>query len=142
MDQREDYFGSTFSRAKYAAARRRISFSCSSSRLRRRSSASSFFSLLPPLPSGTSSARSQFLRHDSLIPRSLAILAIGASPVRASSTARCRNSGGVGRGHDGHPSRWPVATSGGVSRQRGEAQSGAARRLGGRSRNATVPAEV
>ena len=45
-DQREDYFGRTFSRAKYAAARRRISFSCSSSRLRSRSSANSFFWLI------------------------------------------------------------------------------------------------
>jgi hypothetical protein len=32
MDQREDYFGTTFSRVKNDAARRRISFSCSGSR--------------------------------------------------------------------------------------------------------------
>src|SRR5438552_1159945 len=107
MDQRVDYFGRTFSRAKYAAARRRISFSCSSSRLRRRSSVTSFFSL-PPLSSEVSEC-SQFRRHDSLIPKSLAILAIGVPPWRASSTARCRNSGGWGGGMtDILPGgRWP-----------------------------------
>src|SRR5690349_19888765 len=40
-DQREDYFGRMFSRAKYAAARFRISFSTSRRRFSLRSSASS-----------------------------------------------------------------------------------------------------
>src|SRR5687767_11242937 len=45
-DQREDYFGRTFSRVKYAAARLRISFSISRRRLALRNSASSRFSEL------------------------------------------------------------------------------------------------
>lgn len=64
-DQPVDYFGRTFSRAKYAAARLRTSFSISNCRLRRRSSASSVSprcSTRPqrrrrrPSPAGSSSA--------------------------------------------------------------------------------------
>ncbi len=49
-DQPVRYFGRTFSRAKYAAARLRISFSVSSWRLRRRNSASSRRTLPPAGP--------------------------------------------------------------------------------------------
>ncbi len=52
-----------------------------------------------PLPFSSSSAwASQFRRHDSLIPESLAILATGAVPSRANWTARCPNSSGRGPG--------------------------------------------
>ena len=97
-DQRENYCGRTFSRAKYAAARLRISFSISSRRLALRSSASSRFSSLvsrdelPPRSSASAWA-SQFRRHDSLIDNCLASAAISCSPRRASSMARRRNSG-------------------------------------------------
>jgi hypothetical protein len=98
-DQREDYFGRTFSRAKYAAARLSISFSTSSRRAFLRSSASSRFSSLDnreefELPSSASSWASQFRRQDSEIDNSFAIAAIGLTRERARSTARCRNSGG------------------------------------------------
>src|SRR5690348_5678784 len=83
-DQPECYFGRTFSRAKYAAARLRISFSSSSCLVLRRSSASSFFSALVSftgLPFSSASAWAiQFRRHESLMPRSLAILATGLEP--------------------------------------------------------------
>src|SRR5215213_6716231 len=105
-DQREDYFGRTFSRAKYAAARLRISFSISRRRLSLRSCASSRFSSLvnrddePPLPAllSAESCAIQFRRHDSEIRRSFAIAATGCSPRRTNSTARRRNSGGCGAG--------------------------------------------
>ena len=42
--------------------------------------------------------KSQFRRHDSLIPKSFAIWAIGASPVRATATTSSRNSLGWGFG--------------------------------------------
>src|SRR5262249_54978797 len=42
----------------------------------------------------------QLRRHDSLIPRSLARVATGLSPVRANCTARWRNSTGCGAGID------------------------------------------
>jgi hypothetical protein len=60
----------------------------------------------------------QFRGHDLLMPRSLAILATGAVPQRASSTARCRNSGGCGAGMR---TSFPMAeaTSGQVSGSRG-----------------------
>ena len=69
------HFGSTFSRAKRAAARFRISFSISRVRLARRSRTSSARSSLvrPSLwPSSTSACRSQRCRHDPAIPRSAA----------------------------------------------------------------------
>ena len=49
-------------------------------------------------PSSISDFAIQFRRHDSEIPRSRAISAIGFARSRASSTARKRNSGGCGRG--------------------------------------------
>ena len=77
-DQREDYFGRTFSRAKYAAARLRISFSTSSWRAFLRNSASSRFSSLDNSdefgrPASASSCASQFRRQDSEIDNSFAI---------------------------------------------------------------------
>src|SRR5690606_12214741 len=69
-----------------------------------RSSASSLRSalvsrLLLPLSSASAWAI-QLRRHDSEICNSLASWAIGLSPVRASATARCRNSTGCGAGID------------------------------------------
>jgi hypothetical protein len=57
-DQPEYYLGRTFSRAKYAAARFRMSFSTSSCLLRRSSSASSFFSPLVSWPGFSPSSAS------------------------------------------------------------------------------------
>src|SRR5687768_7131652 len=104
-DQRVDHFGST-SRAKYAVARRRISFSCSSSLLRRRSSRSSADSPFSPLPrspaaggarpSSRSAIFSQRCRQDSEIPKSRAIWATDASPLRATAMTSRRNSAGNG----------------------------------------------
>src|SRR5882757_584495 len=97
-DQREYYFGRTFSRAKYAAARLRISTSTSRRRLSRRSSASSFFSALVScvaLPDSSISAwATQLRRHDSEIRRSFANSATDLDRSRANSMARRRNSGG------------------------------------------------
>lgn len=50
------------------------------------------------LPSSTSAACNQLRRHDSLIPKSLAICVIGASPPRATATMSSRNSFGWGLG--------------------------------------------
>ena len=50
----------------------------------------------------TSAACSQFRRHDSLIPKPLAIWAIGASPLRATATTSSRNSLGWGLGRSRH----------------------------------------
>jgi hypothetical protein len=82
LDQRVGHFGE-ISLAKYAAALRKISFSCSSSRVRLRSSRSSSDSLaVTPgrSPSSTSAAFNQRRKHDSVIPKSLATCAIGACP--------------------------------------------------------------
>jgi hypothetical protein len=71
-DQRAAHFGE-ISRAKYAAARRRISFSCSSARFRFFSSRNSADSLLVTpgqIPSPTPASFSQRCRHDSQIPKS------------------------------------------------------------------------
>src|ERR1700754_4121066 len=98
---RVDHFGRTFSRAKYAAARLRISFSVSSRRFSRRSSTSSLRSSLvnPGLPPVSMSACDiQLRRHDSLIPKLSAPSRIEPVRTRASSTARCRNSSGRGAG--------------------------------------------
>jgi len=73
-DQREDHFGSD-AWDKYAAARRRTSFSCSNNRLRRfssRNSADSAAVRPGRAPSSTSAACSQLRRGDSVIPKSLA----------------------------------------------------------------------
>ena len=96
LDQPEPYFGSTFSRAKYADARLSISFSISSTRSRRRNSTSSRCSsvVTPGLrPESIASRFIQFLRHDSLIPRSRAVCATGL-PCATKSKALRRNSGG------------------------------------------------
>src|SRR6202042_1126709 len=95
-DQRVHHFGE-ISRAKYAAARRRISFSCSSVRFRFLSSRNSADSrdVTPGLiPSSTSASFSHRYRHDSEIPKSLAICDSGASPLRATATTSRRNSRG------------------------------------------------
>jgi hypothetical protein len=75
LDQPEPYFGSTFSLAKYALARLRISFSISSTRFRRRNSTSSCASEVTPAlrPESIASRFIQFRRQDSLIPRSRAV---------------------------------------------------------------------
>ena len=107
-DEREHHFPGRFAWDRYAAARRRTSFSCSSSRIRR----------LPPqlivLRGGRArldavldiSGLSQFSRHDSEIPKSAAIvleqhagLAAAGHPdhVLAELT-------GIGLGHGEHPS--------------------------------------
>ena len=91
MDQPEHYFGRTFSRAKNAEARFRISISMSftrSSRRRRTSSARSSVESPCLAPSSTSAWCSQLRRQDSEMPRSTAIWAIGFSLSRASSIAR------------------------------------------------------
>ena len=97
-DQPKRSWGRMFSRAKYAAARFRISFSISRRFLSRRSWVSSRFSALlgqdSPTLSSASAWASQFLRHDSLIESCLANAAIDCSPRRANSTARRRNSAG------------------------------------------------
>jgi len=99
-------FWGTFSRAKYADARLRISISIACTRLARRSSTSSLRSLLVSpsrRPASTSSTAIHRLRHDSLIPRSAAMFATGWSPDRAKSTARRRNSGGLAAGIERTP---------------------------------------
>jgi hypothetical protein len=73
---RVHHFPGRFACDRYAAARRRTSFSCSNSRIRLRASPSSAFSvaMVPGLiPSSTSAAFNQLIRHDSLIPKSAAI---------------------------------------------------------------------
>src|SRR3954451_7165667 len=108
LDQRVDHFGRT-SRAKYAVARRRISFSCSSSLFRRRSSrssADSSFAPPPPRsplagrvrPSSRSAIFSQRCRQDSEIPKSRATWETEASPLRATAMTSRRNSAGNGLG--------------------------------------------
>src|SRR5260370_24683867 len=103
-----------------------MSFSSSSCLLRRRSTVSSFFSPLlsfaaPPFSSASAWAI-QFRRHDSLIPRSFTTFATGLLPRRASSTARCPNSGGCGAGTRTsflvalRHLRWGVRATGGSSR--------------------------
>src|SRR5215831_601617 len=99
-DQREPHFG-LISRAKNAAARRKTSFSCSSSLLRRRSSRSSADSAaVTPgrVPSSISASFSQRCRQDSEIPKSFAICETGACPLRATATTSRRNSIGNGLG--------------------------------------------
>jgi hypothetical protein len=74
--ERVEPFPGRFACDRYAAARRRTSFSCSSNRMRLRASRSSAFSLaVEPgvMPSSTSAALIQLVRHDSLIPKSGAI---------------------------------------------------------------------
>src|SRR6185312_11178115 len=95
-DQRVAHFGA-ISRAKNAAARRRISFSVSSVLFRLRSSRNSADSLLVTpgrTPSSTSASLSQRCRQDSEIPKSFAICDSGASPLRATATTSRRNSMG------------------------------------------------
>ena len=90
--------------AKYAAARGRISTSCSNTRFRffsSRSSADSVTVTPGRMPSSTSARFSQRCRHDSEIPKSFAIWLIGASPLRATATTELR---GKGLRHDDDPS--------------------------------------
>lgn len=108
-----------------AAARRRISLSCSSSLFFRRSSASSFFSALV----SPEAAILIGIRLSHPVPKArLADPEILRDPVD-----RCGALAGeldsalpelrrVWCGHDGHPSRWPLATSGRVPGRREEAQ--------------------
>jgi len=128
-DQREVYFGRMFSWAKYAAARLRISFSTSSRRAFFRNSASSCFPSLVnreevERPASASSWASQFRRQDSEIDNSFAIVAIGLTPERARSTARCRNSGGWGAGTEASFLA-ERSVSGEVSGTRGQAHQNA-----------------
>ena len=77
---RKPHFGRTFSLAKYADARLRVSFSISSTRNRRLSSTSSLCSSVvrPGLrPESTASRFIQFRRQDSLIPSSRAVWPTG-----------------------------------------------------------------
>ena len=101
MDEPEPYFGRTFSRAKNAEARLRISISIACTRFSRRnltSSARSSRDKTSLWPSSTSAWCIHRRRQVSLIDRSLAICAIGFSRSLASSTARCRNFGDLGAG--------------------------------------------
>jgi hypothetical protein len=87
--------------AKYAAARRRISFSCSSSLVRLRSSRSSADSVLVVpgrMPSSVSAIFSRRCGQDSEIPKSFAICDSGTSPLRATATTSRRNSAENGFG--------------------------------------------
>src|SRR5438552_9013434 len=100
-DEGEDHFGRTFSLAKYAAARLRISTSISNARFSRRSFTNSArSSVVSPSrrPESMSAWFNQFRRQPSEIPRSFAICAIGFARSRANSTARAWNSGGCGAG--------------------------------------------
>jgi len=75
-DEGVDHFGRTFSRAKYADARFKISTSSSSTRvLRRNATNSARSSLVRPglAPSSTSACFTQPRKHESEIPSSLAI---------------------------------------------------------------------
>jgi len=70
------HFPGRFACDRYAAARRSTSFSCSSSRIRLRASRNSAVSAAvgPGLPpTSRSAADSQFVKHDSLTPKSAAI---------------------------------------------------------------------
>jgi hypothetical protein len=122
-DQRVNQCGSTFSRAKYAAARLRIITSSPSRRLSRLSCASSFLSPLvsrASLPRSSASAwATQLRKHDSEIRKSFANSTIGLTRSRANSTARRRTSAGRG---GGPAASFPVAeaTSGRVSVLRGK----------------------
>ncbi len=126
-DQREDYFGRTFSRAKYAAARLRISFSTSSRRVFLRSSASSRFSSLVnrdefERPSSASAWASQFRRQDSEIDNSFAIAAIGLTRRTSKVHSALPELRRVRSGHERHPSWRTGSASGEVSGARGQAQ--------------------
>src|SRR5690606_29847312 len=82
-DERVAHFPGRCAWAKYAAARRSTSFSCSSNRTRLRASRSSVDSLFvtPGLaPSSTSAWCSQLRKQDSLMPKSFATCLIGVSP--------------------------------------------------------------
>src|SRR5215207_7392483 len=98
-DERVHHFPGRFAWDRYAAARRRTSFSCSSSRTRRRSSRLSACSSLVG-PERTPSSRSawviQFVRHDSEIPKSAAMSLIRTpgSRLRATRITSSRNSRG------------------------------------------------
>ncbi len=115
------------SRAKKAAAFRRISFSCSSRLTRFRSSLSSSrsFEVSPSSRSRRSSwsCLSQLRKHDSAIPSSLAISAIGRSPFLASATAPSRNSLGYGLGMNTILPEAPGGTSDQMSTKAGEVQT-------------------
>lgn len=115
-DQPVDYFGRTFSRAKYAAAPLRTSFSISNCRLRLRSLASSFFSaLLNPeelSPASALSCRIQFCRHERLMPSSAATSPRALSLVRGQLDRSLPELGRIGLRHD---ERSPSARSSTVS---------------------------
>src|SRR5690606_1690052 len=98
-DEREHHFGGRFACERYAAARRRTSFSCSSNRIRRLASRSSTDSCRPgsglPPPSRSALA-SQFVRQVSEIPKSEAtcLKVTPSSRDRATRTTSSRNSRG------------------------------------------------
>lgn len=119
--ERVTHFPGRCACAKYAAARRSTSFSCSNSRFRFRNSRNSAESVeVTPgrLPSSTSAARSQFCRQLSLIPKSVAtcLTVTPASRARATRTTSSREEE---RGdqesrydeehvHADEATRWPV----------------------------------
>jgi hypothetical protein len=92
------------SRATNAAARRRISFSCSSTLSRRRSSRDSPLVTAGRRPSSISAIFSYRCRHDSEIAKSFAICDSGASPLRATAITSRRNSTGERLRRSQHPS--------------------------------------
>src|SRR5690606_11527318 len=96
-DERVDHFPRRFACDRYAAARRRTSFSCSSNLIRFRASRNSVFSaaVVPAeIPSSISAVFIQFARQDSLIPKSSAICLSfwPGSRLRATRTTSSRNS--------------------------------------------------
>jgi len=100
LDEPQSYFGRTFSRAKEADARLRISISVTRTRVMRRNSTNSRLSaVISPSrwPLSTSPYAIHRRRHDSLMPRSRALAATG-SPCATRSNARRRNSGDLGAG--------------------------------------------
>src|ERR1700680_3432596 len=87
-DEDVRHFGRTWSLAKYAAARLRIStsiFAVRSSRRRATNSARPSVLSPPRCPSSMSACFTQLRRQESEMPRSSAIWAMGLSPSRASS---------------------------------------------------------
>src|SRR6476661_4083863 len=99
LHERVNPFPGRFDCDRYAAARRRTSFSCSSSRFRRRSSRSSADSpvVLPgAAPSSMSACRSHFHSVIGCTPKSAAICSIVTPPsrLRATRTTSSRNSFG------------------------------------------------
>jgi len=93
-------FPGRFACDRYAAARRRTSFCCSSSRLCLRSSADCESVAPGRRPASTAARRSQFCRHVSEIPKSSATCLIVTSGARrwATATTSSRNSLGSGLG--------------------------------------------